>query len=928
MFKIFLNKNKSKNSVNEENKLNFTFLNKNRIVPLTNIVANVNEYEQYIKEKKESQIYRLSFNITPLCSNVLFNKISEIVYHEGADDCVVFNKKTVEGNVKGIELLNNYCKYKNIESTKLHKEDLIRDTGFSHLECGGLVYHCGYDIFNNHVLRKKDFNVVNKLGSEYKKYFNTLYDLKRNNKGEEVENWRDSLDENGKKNTFYEHLYMYDTIYTFDESVNENLVEKNGWIGFINPNGLNVPNYKTISLNKCMNNNKACEMIDMYPDRSLYSFIPKINKYRDNRIEKNWDYCLTYPFENFYDNELVQYTCKNNVKVNGLKATIVDDIFDGGIGNSNEIIEYEDGSLVTLKTSIANSLTNNSIVNIVLIGENIKGEEVIVELENNEKVIKVGYEGKHKEYYFSIYGDELFEKLNNYKTPSKVEIRVRKVNNGGVSEYYFRKFKRIPNFNNTNVYNDDNVSIEEINEYSNMEFNSTLNGLGFSRTIYNDNNVQILFNDDINLKGLRDNLGRELSEIYLTIIKNNEGHKKWYEEKKYTNSGITNSRCFGKVTSGVEMIDCVDKDYNIHVINNITPDIITYESGFTWNNLVKYYYQNFFKIIENENNSIQYFSPKVLEDDINKFGTIKNNVRTNEFLGDIIEFNKTTLTENVLSDVLHRFNTVQREILDEEYRDLIVDEIIYDDYDLLSGFTPGQTIYNELKSGDEIESGKEERYIKIPFNIDAEGYFYKPHHKIELKRYKNTVKQGEHTRILITKYEYDKELKEYYITTSRNYFFELLDNVYFFHKSSREKIVGKIIKIEGKYKTEITIKVNLIKDTTIEDYYIYKPNSEKPYGAYELNDGSGRYLWRELLDDHEYDNDSEISKYIFTNNAHYINKQIIFKLHRQDPTGEYKISSITGPTPIINNFGIASVTNEYSNYEIMLEEIEESGLLC
>ena len=224
MFKIFLNKNKSKNSVNEENKLNFTFLNKNRIVPLTNIVANVNEYEQYIKEKKESQIYRLSFNITPLCSNVLFNKISEIVYHEGADDCVVFNKKTVEGNVKGIELLNNYCKYKNIESTKLHKEDLIRDTGFSHLECGGLVYHCGYDIFNNHVLRKKDFNVVNKLGGEYKKYFNTLYDLKRNNKGEEVENWRDSLDENGKKNTFYEHLYMYDTIYMFDESVNENVV--------------------------------------------------------------------------------------------------------------------------------------------------------------------------------------------------------------------------------------------------------------------------------------------------------------------------------------------------------------------------------------------------------------------------------------------------------------------------------------------------------------------------------------------------------------------------------------------------------------------------------------------------------------------------------------------------------------------------------
>lgn len=927
MFKLFLNKKKSKNSVNRENTLNVTFLNKNRIIPLTNIVANVNEYEQYVKEKKESQIYRLSFNITPLCSNVLFNKITEIVYHEGADDCIVFNKNGNKGSIEKNTTLKEYCNYKGIELTSLKREELIRDTGFSHLECGGLVYHCGYDIFNNHILRKKEFNVVNKLGSEYKNYFNTIYDLKRNNKGEEIENWRDDLE--GKENsTFYEHLYLYNTIYTFDESVNENLIEKNGWIGFINPNGLNVPNYKTISLNKCMNNNKACEIIDMYPDRSLYSFVPKINKYRDNRIEKNWDYCLTYPFENFYDNELVQYTGKNNVKINGLKATIVDDVFDGGSGDGNEIIEYEDGSLVTLKTNIANNLTNNSIVNIILIGENNKGEEVITELENNEKVIKVGFEGKYKNNYFSIYGDELFEKLNNYKTPSKVEIRVRKVNNGGISEYYFRKFKRIPNFSNSNVYNDDIVSTEEVNEYANKEFNSTINGLGFSRTIYNDNNVQILFNDNINLKGLKDNLGRGLSEIYLTIIKNNDGYKKWYEEKKYTNSGITNSRCFGKITSGVEMIDNNDKDYNIHIINNITPDIITYESGTTWDSLVKYYYQNFFNKKDNENAPTQYYSPKVLEDDINIFGTIKNDKRNNEFLGDIIEFNKTTLTEHVLCDVLHRFNTVQREMLDEEYRDLIVDEIIYDDYDLISGFTPGQTIYNLMKSENNSENSEDERYIKIPFNIDAEGYFYKPHYKIELKRYKEGVKQGEHTRVLISKYEYNNTSKTHHITTSKNYFFEALDNVYFFHKKSGEKIIGKVIRIWGKYKTEIEVKVKLIKDTTIDDYCIYRPNSEKPYGAYELNDGSGRYLWRELMEEHEYESDNEIGKYIFTNNAHYINKHIIFKLHRQDPTGEYKISSITGPTPIINNFGIASVTNEYSNYETMLEEIEENGLLC
>lgn len=922
MFKVFLNKKRSKNGINKENNLNISLMNENKILPLSDIVENVNAYEQYIKEKKNSQIYRLSFNITPLCSNVLFNKITEIVYHEGANDCIFFGKKGTSSN-KSLQGTNieKYCNYKNLKYDYLTRDNLIRDTGFSHLECGGLVYHCGYDIFNNHTLRKKEFNVVNKLTDEKlegekkfsSKVFNTIGDYKRNSQGDFIISTKNNNEE------FYEHLYTNDNIYSFEDSINENLVEKNGWIGFINPNGLNIINYNNnVSLNKCMNNNKGCEMIDMYPDRSLFSFIPKINKYRDNRIEKNWDYCLTYPFENFYDNELVQYQCKNGIKINGLKAKIVDDIFE------NDFIDIDEGSTVTLKTIIKNNFNINTLINIVLIGENKKGEEIIEVLDNNEKIARVGMNGKHKEYYFSIYTDELFEKLNNFKTPSEVEIRVRKVSNIGLCEYYFRKFKRIPNFNNTNVYNDDIVSNEEIKQYSNKEFNSTINGLGFSRTIYNDRNAQLLFNDDINLKGLKDNLGREISEIYLTIIKNNKGHKEWYNDKDYTNSGITNSRCFGKVTSGVDMLDRDKLDYNIHVINNVSPDIINYYDCENWNILVEDFYQYYFSVGYDNNGNPNYTSPRVLEDDINEYGGIVNGKRNNEFLGDIVEFNENTLTEYTLTEVLHRFNTVQREILDEEYQDLIVDEILSDDYDLdesTSGFTIEQKTYNEIRSNNSLEE-----HIKIPFNIDAEGYFYKPHYKIVLKEYKETVKQGEHTRIAISEYT-DIDINKYMLTTSKNYYFELLDNVYFYDKITKEKVIGTVYKIEGKNRNNIFINVKLLDNTTIGDYIIYRPNSEKPYGSYELEDGSGRYLWRDLLEDHEYEINGEISKYIFTNNAHYINKQIIFKLQRQDPTGEYKISSITGPTPIINNFGIEGVTNDYSNIETMLNN-EEDGLLC
>lgn len=50
-----------------------------------------------------------------------------------------------------------------------------------------------------------------------------------------------------------------------------------------------------MSVNKIMNNNKACEIYNMYPDISLFSFIPKYNSFQ-RRKESNWDYCLTYPY--------------------------------------------------------------------------------------------------------------------------------------------------------------------------------------------------------------------------------------------------------------------------------------------------------------------------------------------------------------------------------------------------------------------------------------------------------------------------------------------------------------------------------------------------------------------------------------------------------------------------------------------------------
>ena len=932
MGKILLNKRRSKNSSNTENNISLSISENNRLMPLDILDEKINEYERYISEKKASNTYRLSFNITPLCSNVLFNNVSEIVYHEGSDDCLVFNANGLSGSTKKIDDgIRKYCNYKDFNINNLNRFEAIRDTAFSHADVGGVVYHCGYDIFNNHTLRKKEFNVINKLTNKTgsnKQFFNTLLDYQRDYSGKEIVDY--GFQYESTNNKFKKHQYQIDNVLTFEESINENLIENNGWVGFINPTTLNIDNYVTndisISLNKCMNNNKPCEMIDMYPDRSLFSFIPKINKYRQNRVENNWDYCLTYPYEKYY-NELVEKTV-NGVKVNGLECVIVDDIFTTNNRNQ-EIIDYEDTDIITLKTFIKNGFKVNTMLDIVLIGK-INGVEEVIRLNNIQRINSLGVNGRNKEYYFKIYGDELLEHLNKFTKPSETEIRVRKVGENSLYEYYFRVFKRIPNFKNTDVYIDGLIDKKEINKYCQTNFNSTINGMAFSRTIYNDRNAQILFNDDVKLDGLRDNLGRKVSEIFLTIVKNNQGNKEWYDEKNYTSSAITYSRCFGEVTSGIDMKDIDKFDYNIHKIHNIPANFITDEDFWDSQDYegINNDYKRLFKEI-NENGKKTWETPIPLERDINiKGGYYENSPQDNErdgtFLGDIVEFNLNTITENILEDVYHRFNTKQREIIDGEYGNIYVDDIVSDDYDNITdingvkskGFIVNKRVYNGLY----------DNQFHLPVNLNAEGYYYKPHHRIVLKEYSDTVKQGYHTLLNVVTCENISDDK-YSIILSKNFYLEPMEKIYLFNKFSRTKIIGTVLDVGGEYGTHATIKASLNNGESLDEYIIFKHNIEKPDTSIELNDGSGRYLWKDFKEEEEYDNESEITKYTFTNNAHYINKNIIFSLHRQDPSGEYNINNSTSKLVLISNLAVAGKTIDYSDVETLINDIEE-GILC
>ena len=289
MREVFLDKNKSVYSVNSEASLNVNLTQNGRLFPFESIQAEIDRNQLYNEERDASNNFRLLFTINPICSNVLFNMRTEVVKNEGSVlDCKALVTDT-DTHPKEPYAVN---------SETMTRLQAIMDTEYSHPDIGKWVYHCGLDIFNNHKLRSNSFVYISKVANldnaEETKYYNTMYDFKRDKNGTTIEEvLTDSPFDTKRKS----HVYQLDNILTFQEAVQQNLIVRNGWYGFTNPGSIEIPNGRLagMSVNKMMNNNKACEVYNMYPDISLFSFIPKYNNIQ-RRSERNWDYCLTYPY--------------------------------------------------------------------------------------------------------------------------------------------------------------------------------------------------------------------------------------------------------------------------------------------------------------------------------------------------------------------------------------------------------------------------------------------------------------------------------------------------------------------------------------------------------------------------------------------------------------------------------------------------------
>lgn len=310
---------------------------------------------------------------------------------------------------------------------------------------------------------------------------------------------------------------------------------------------------------------RLCNFFDMEPKRQRFSLLLDYEPYKStNNLDsvKNWELTITYPSSSFSGHPMT----------NG--GLLLVDVKDIPVSNR---------TMNAFAVPCKHNLISGDIVNISGVNGLADGQYTVysIGLEN----------GDLKPYYFVI------------DTPNNITItsssRMNKIVDDKKVNYYFRIFSKIKTKTSPIIETDDYETYQA----------------GFSENFYNDPIIQFVFNEEIDVSGLKDNLGRPLSEIYLSMFK------------------TSSNNLFTEVKSGIEV------PYIQNLNNSDTlPWLIDVPA------------------IQKIHNGglLPYKSHKPIE----TFPTIG---APNSFYGDLVEYNNTTLLETVLADIQHRFNTYNRQ---------------------------------------------------------------------------------------------------------------------------------------------------------------------------------------------------------------------------------------------------------------------------
>lgn len=809
--------NTSVSSVKKPVKLSLPISSSRKSFGKNSVSDVLDVHDLYVKERNESRDYRMIFTVNVVASNVLYNKCTEFVYDENGEQ----QQELRQANADILQQINE--KLSAVNATPINWKQALRDTEYTYGAVGNIKYRYGLDIFNNHMLRSNDFVFVGKArkgDGESEAVFNTISDYMRDEDGEIL-----TVRRGYNSELALGHLYQMDSVLSFTDAVKNKLVEKNGWWGFYNPSNIKIPNFNKNTINTLDGSTEPCSFIQLYPDSTLYSFIPIKNE-RKKRLEKNWDYTLAYPYKNRFDifnkintcpeqiNGLKVLSCTQVSGENGIEQLVFRTKLRHGLSAGDTVSIYYTTKDTTNK--IPMSLTVKKV-------GNLDGED-----EEHYFMTEAGKMGYFADTYFSGAGKIAYSVTDITSVTGMYVVRVV---NGCECRYYAREFRKL--------------YLADINGKTG-DYDSEVMKLSYATNIYADDIAQLVFTDKISIDGVKDNLGRNVNELALIMVKSNRGHKEWYEDNDFSSDKIECSHCFGKVTSGLDLPKTdMDDQYNVRMLYNAT--IPAADKG---------YYE-------------AKPSPSPIEDDLE--------ITQDSFLVDIVAYNVGENKEAVIENIYHRFNTAQRELPEgNKFNVVLDDEIIRDDFDFEEG-------------GFEVQ---EKPVNKEGFtdNISLEGYYYNPAYKFSVrqlsdniteyggrrKNYKFTdeeflpfVEDGEEKAVLDVNVEYtDKDV------------FAVIVNVL-----TQEKIFGyirgsKIISNKEALGKKLSDCLFVTTEQAIPSDATYNPVTRK-------------FIARKVLDFSDLANTNELSQTPFANGCHYVEKNIRLYVRRQDPFGDYRLSSNT-----------------------------------
>ena len=710
---------------NAEKSLNVGLSAKSRIMPYSVAADMLGLNDLYIEERDACENYRMIFTVKPVCTNVIFNSVTEPVYKEGSYSAVTLIESartpvsidSEEYFPEGTMSLSGNGVVDQIYA--------VRNTEFSHERIGDFKYHCGYDIFNNHLLRTNEFeHAALETGQTHlnQKEFNSIFDYAIDYTGAAVN--KDIRDAEGPAETeiLRTNLRMYqlDNIKSINSAFYDNLRVVDGWYGFYNTGYINIPNgvlrkgkgkekkENEISVNKILNNEAACSFINLYPDKTLYGFIPKVNRFK-KRLERNWDCAIVYPYKTDYDmfNRVMLGFSGTDEEWAAIKEENGEKIPNSvKVFKTNIVYNNVGDEMVEMHTLLRHSLVAGDNVRILYAEKNndeLFGFSEIKRFSVPVRVVKVGDgKGNNLDRCFMIKQtdintfSEVLEGDNEEKTliarrkneedaPEELLFFYKKIEGGYDDKYYFRKFKEIKNYEyvscedvsdavpvrkSPSVITDESPKYIRLNglcfEKIERPLTYSQNKIAFAENIYGDRVAQVIFEDDICVSSLKDNIGRPLSTLYFMVEKTNRGHEEWYNSGITSADSIEYSHCFGDITSGLDLPEDKDiTDFNVRKLHNIfsAQCDASFSAGL--------------ELVMEEIPTGSYSgAPLPIESAITIDGF-------DDFYGDIVEFSKVNFSEKIIEKVYHRFNTAQRECLTNKlYYDIHYDELVGDIYDV------------------------------------------------------------------------------------------------------------------------------------------------------------------------------------------------------------------------------------------------------